>query len=94
MNHIKKTFVKILREKISVDDEIIPVVIRDYPYDKTPCVTISGFSRDKGKHRRQQVNVLSPLDESHPLYDPKYPEKRYPHSAEFSITFSPSVVSI
>lgn len=85
MNHIKKTFVKILREKIYVDDKLIPVVIKDYPMDKTPCITISGFNRDKGKHRRQQVNVLSPLSEDHALYDPKYPERRFPHSAEFSI---------
>jgi len=85
MNHIKKTFVKILRGKIHIDDKPIPVVIKDYPYDKTPCVTISGFNRDKGKHRRQQVTVLSKLSENHELYDPKYPEKRYPHSAEYSV---------
>lgn len=85
MNHIKKTFVKILREKIYVDDKLIPVIIKDYPYDHTPCITISGMNRDKGNHRRQQVNVLSKLDENHPLYDPKYPERRYPHSAEYSV---------
>jgi len=85
MNHIKKTFVKILRGKIHFNDELIPVVIKDYPYDKTPCITISGFNRDKGKHRRQQVNAWSKLSENHPLYDPKYPEKRYPHSAEYSV---------
>ena len=85
MNHIKKTFVKILREKIYVDEKLIPVVIKDYPLDKTPCITISGYNRDKGKHRRQQVRVLRTLSEDHPLYDPKYPEKRYPHSAEYSI---------
>ena len=85
MNHIKKTFVKILRDKIQVDDKIIPVVIKDYPYDNTPCITINGFNRDRGKHRRQQVNVLSRLSDNHPLYDPKYPERRFPHSAEFSI---------
>ena len=85
MNHIKKTFVKILRGKIHVDEKPIPVVIKDYPYDKTPCVTISGFNRDKGSHRRQQVTVKSKLSENHPLYDPKYPERRYPHSAEYSV---------
>lgn len=85
MNHIKKTFVKILREKIHFKDEIIPVVIKDYPLDETPCITISGMNRDKGKHRRQQVNVLSKLSKSHPLYDPKYPERRFPHSAEYSV---------
>lgn len=85
MNHIKKTFVKILRDKIFIDDKPIPVVIKDYPYDKTPCITISGFNRDRRNHRRQQVNVLHKLDENHPLYDPKYPERRFPHSAEYSI---------
>lgn len=85
MNHIKKTFVKILREKIYVHDKLIPVVIKDYPLDKTPCITISGFNRDRGQHRRQQVDVLSKLDENHPLYDPKYPERRYPHSAEYNV---------
>ena len=85
MNHIKKTFVKILRGKIHLNDKPIPVVVKDYPYDKTPCVTISGLNRDRGKHRRQQVNIKRPLSEDHPLYDPKYPEKRYPHSAEYSV---------
>lgn len=85
MNHIKKTFVKILREKIHFGDEIIPVVIKDYPLDKTPCITISGLNRDKGGHRRQQVTVLRPLPEDHNLYDPKYPERRFPHSAEYSV---------
>ena len=85
MNHIKKTFVEILRGKIHIDDKPIPVVIKDYPYDKTPCVTITGFNRDKGKHRRQQVDVLSKLPKDHALYDPKYPERRFPHSAEYSI---------
>lgn len=85
MNHIKKTFVEILRDKIYVHDNVIPVVIKDYPYDTTPCITISGFNRDKGKHRRQQVNVKHKLHPSHPLYDPKYPERRYPHTAEYSV---------
>lgn len=85
MNHIKKTFVEILRDKIHVHDNVIPVVIKDYPYDTTPCITISGFNRDKGKHRRQQVNVKHKLHPSHPLYDPKYPERRYPHTAEYSV---------
>ena len=85
MNHIKKTFVKILRDKIYVDDKLIPVVVKDYPLDKTPCITIGGFNRDRGNHRRQQVNVLRPLSKHHPLYDPKYPERRYPHSAEYSV---------
>lgn len=85
MNHIKKTFVEILRGKIHIDEKPIPVVIKDYPYDKTPCVTISGFNRDKGKHRRQQVNVWRKLPKDHQLYDPKYHEKRYPHSAEYSV---------
>ena len=85
MSHIEKTFVKILREKIYVHDKLIPVVIKDYPLDKTPCITISGFNRDRGQHRRQQVDVLSKLDEDHPLYDPKYPERRYPHSAEYNV---------
>ena len=85
MNHIEKTFVEILRDKIHINDKIIPVVIKDYPYDVTPCVTISGFNRDRGAHRRQQVNVKHKLHPSHPLYDPKYPERRYPHTAEYSV---------
>ena len=85
MNHIKKTFVEILRGKIHIDCKPIPVGVKDYPYDKTPCITITGLNRDKGRYRRQQVNVLSKLSEDHALYDPKYPEKRYPHSAEYSV---------
>ena len=85
LNHLKKTFVEIFREKIYVDDKLVPVVVRDYPYDKTPCITISGFNRDKGQHRRQQVNIKVPLPKDHHLYDENHPNKRYPHSAEYIV---------
>lgn len=83
MNIIKKTFLQILQGNIVFDDNIVPVVIKDYWYDTTPCVTISGFSRDKGRYNRQQRTIRKPLSESHPLFDAENPKKKYPFLAEY-----------
>ena len=83
MNIIKKTFLKILQNNIVLDDNIIPVVIKDYWYDVTPCITITGFSRDKGKYHREQRTVYQPLPPTHRLYDEEDPNKKYPFLAEY-----------
>ena len=43
MNIVKKTYLQLLQNRIILDDQIIPVIIKDYWYDTTPCVTITGF---------------------------------------------------
>lgn len=82
MNKIKSLFLHILQGKIHYKDKIVPVVIKDYWIDKTPCITIYGVSRDKYNYRRQTVQVKKPLNDTHPLYDSKHPNKRFPHLAE------------
>lgn len=81
MNKVKKTFLKILQNKIIYDDDIVPVVIKDYWYDTTPCITISGFDRTK-RSPRQRSTECHPLPPTHPLYDEENPYKRYPHLVE------------
>ena len=83
MNIVKRTFLQLLQNRIIFDDDIIPVVIKDYWYDVTPCVTITGFSRDKGRYNRQQRTVRKPLSEEHPLYDAENPNLKYPFLAEY-----------
>ena len=85
MNRIKKTFVKILRKKIYLKGKEVPVIIKDYPIDKTPCITIDGMNRDYGRRRRQQITVMYPLQKSHPLYDENHPHRKYPHVAEYVV---------
>ena len=82
MNKIKRLFLRLLQDRIIYEDDIVPVVIKDYWYDTTPCVTIRGISRDKGSYLTHQITVKRPLDENHPLYDENNPNKRYPHLAE------------
>lgn len=83
MNIIKRTFLNLLQNKIILDDDIVPVIIKDYWADMTPCVTITGFSRDKGRYHRQQRTVYQPLPPTHRLYDETDPNKKYPFLAEY-----------
>lgn len=83
MNVVKKTFLRILQNNIIFDEDIVPVVIKDYWYDTTPCVTIGGFSRDKGRYNREQRTVRKSLPETHPLFDENDPNKKYPFLAEY-----------
>ena len=83
MNIVKKTYLQLLQNRIIYDDDIVPVVIKDYWYDTTPCVTISGFSRDKGRYNRQQRTIFKPLSMDHPLYDEDNPDEKYPFLAEY-----------
>ena len=82
MNKIKTLFLKILQGKVIYHDKIVPVVIKDYWYDNTPCITITGFNRDRHNYPRQQVLVKRPLPKYHELYDKTHPDKKYPHLAE------------
>lgn len=82
MNKIKRLFLKLLQNKIIYEDNIVPVVIKDYWYDVTPCITIRGLSRDRGDYLTHRITVKKPLDISHPLYNNEKPNKKYPHLAE------------
>lgn len=81
MNKIKRTFLKLLQNNIIYDDDIVPVVIKDYWYDTTPCITISGMDRTRTSHR-QRSTECHPLEQTHPLFDSENPYKKYPHLVE------------
>lgn len=81
MNKIKKTFLKLLQNNIIYNDDIVPVIIKDYWYDTTPCITIGGMDRTK-KSPRQHTRECHPLPSTHPLYDENNPYKKYPHLVE------------
>ena len=84
MNKIKRLFLNILQNKIIYNDKIVPVVIKDYWIDMTPCITIHGYARNKGGRNRYYNTVLRPLEKANPLYDENNPSKRYQHLAEFT----------
>lgn len=75
-NHIENVFLKILQGNIKYDDKDVPVVIRDFPIDKTPCVTITS---EEGIMLNRTIGTAEyKLPTTHPLYDPNDPEKKYP----------------
>lgn len=82
MNKLKRAFVKILYGFVWYDDDIVPVVIKDYPLDTTPCITIQGMQRKNRNGRRQRSTECHPLPENHPLYDEDNPNKKYPTLVE------------
>lgn len=82
MNKLKKTFVRILHGFVWYDDDIVPVVIKDYPLDKTPCITIQGMEKKKRNSRRQRSTECHPLPKTHYLYDDENPHKKYPTLVE------------
>ena len=77
MNKIKRLFLKILQGNVIYDDNIVPVIIKDYWFDTTPCITIHGYVRKKGDYNRYYTTVQRPLDDEHPLYDNENPIKKY-----------------
>lgn len=85
MNKIKRTFLKLLQGKITYNDKVVPVVIKDFPYDKTPCITIHGTNRDKGQHRRQLITQFRKLPSNHQLYDENNPDKKYPTLVDYTV---------
>ena len=81
MNKIKRLFLKILQNNIIYNEDIVPVVIKDYWFDTTPCITIHGFNRDKN-NLRWYTTTYKTVDETHPLYDSENPTKKYPFLSE------------
>ena len=84
MNKVKRLFLKILQNKIVLDDQIVPAIIKDYWVDMTPCITIYGSNRRNSNNKRDYNRVMRPLKEDNPMYNPDKPNKKYPHLAEFT----------
>ncbi len=84
MNKLKRAFVELLYGNVWFNDDIVPVVIKDYPYDTTPSITIQGMDRTSRRSRRQRSTECHPLPKNHPLYDEKNPNKKYPTLVEIT----------
>ena len=72
-----KAIRKVLWGNIKLDDKIVPVIQRHYPYDKTPCITIddSGGSKFLQRHI---TNEDYPVTNTHPQFDIENPFQRFP----------------
>ena len=67
--------IRMLQGKIILDDGTdVRIIKRDYPIDKTPCITIdnSGGTSIVNKHI---TNKDYPIPVNHPQYDPNNPDK-------------------
>ena len=68
---------RILWGNITINDRVVPVIQRDYPYDKSPCITID----DSGGSRFLQRHILTeeyPLPREHPQFNESKPFKKFP----------------
>jgi hypothetical protein len=66
---------RVLWGNVDLDGELVPVIKRSYPYDRTPCITVddSGASTFINRHI---ITEKYPLQKGHPLYDPEDPFKK------------------
>ena len=72
-----KAIVKVLWGNLELQGRKIPVVIRGYPYDKIPCVTIDDSGGSAFVDRRI-TNEQYPLPPNHPQFDKMNPFKKAP----------------
>ena len=69
-----RAIIRILQGKIILTDgRDIRIVKRDYPIDKTPCVTIDNTGSTLIS--KNLTNKDYPIPEEHPQYDPNNPEQ-------------------
>ena len=74
---IVKACRRILFDNVTYKGEIVPVIKRTYPYDKTPCITID----DSGGSACMQIHIVNapyPLHNNHPQFDEENPFQRFP----------------
>lgn len=72
-----KAIRRVLWGNITLNNKIVPVIQRNYPYDKTPCITVD----DSGGSKFQQRYITTekyPLQNTHPQYDKDNPFAKYP----------------
>lgn len=67
----------VLLGNIVLDEKVIPVKKRSYPYDKTPCITIDD-SGGSAFLERYILNIDCVLPKSHPQYDEDNPNRKFP----------------
>lgn len=72
-----KAIRRVLFDNVFYNDEIVPVIKRTYPYDKTPCITIDD-SGGSAFLERYITNDDYPLSNTHPQFDPEDPFHKVP----------------
>lgn len=72
-----KAIKKVLWGNVTCNGELVPVIKRSYPYDKTPCVTIDD-SGSSSFVNRYFMTEKYPVNKEHPLFDEEEPFKLYP----------------
>lgn len=68
---------RVLLDNVKYNGKTIPVRLRSYPYDETPCITVD----DSGGSifiNRDITNEDYPLPNTHPQFDAESPFKKYP----------------
>ncbi len=72
-----KAIVRVLWGNVELKGKKVPVVVRTYPYDKIPCITIDD-SGGSAFMDRQIINEKYPLPPNHPQFDKENPFKKAP----------------
>lgn len=72
-----KALLFLFKGKIRVGNTIIPVIKRNYPIDKTPCVTIEDTTGGR-TYRTDFLQMKLPLPTSHPQFDSNDPDRLFP----------------
>lgn len=73
MNTVIRALLRILRGNIQVDNNIVPVIKRSYPLDKTPCITMENSGGTSTIHK-YRLNLPYPNKDS-PIVDVLKTEK-------------------
>lgn len=76
MNICEHTILEILKDKIKIMDEIVPVIVSKRFKDTTPSISLDTTSTNPVSER-YSYNCLLPLNLNHPLYDKDNPNKLY-----------------
>lgn len=92
MNRIKHAFLQVLQNNLKHDGKNVPVLVRDYPLDNTPCITLS--SQEGIEKERVIENKLHSLNENHPLFDPENPEKKYSQEIFYFLKLGSVIINI
>ncbi len=91
--NIQQIILKILQDNVKTHlGENVPVVIRQFPLDTTPCITIDS----EGGRPSDLPYVLQeklPLDENHPQYDSDHPNKLFTQDVYYQKTSDTIVIN-
>ena len=68
--------IKLLKGRLILNDNIVPVIKRYYPYDNSPCVTFDDSAGGVTYYRRF-ITLQLPVESNHPQFDSNNPGKLF-----------------